>query len=394
MLRPIGSIVGLCLAGALIALPAQGATTALDSIPGSYLPTPGATSSAALAISASGLIAGAADGSPVVWRGGRMRQLPYPAGAVPAGVTGILGEATVAERSAAGEDIVAGDVNFQTAEGFNSGAVMIWRAGRPRLLQGQTWAHVLDVNAAGDALVVDGLPRLGQTFTVQRADGSVVTVPFTAVALDAAGRSAGVRYDIGPAVFAAQAVRLENGTTTVLSTPAGVSSAVNDVAPDGTMCGETFTLSLTSTGASPVRLERHAVLWRADGTRVTLSAPGTESWCTKIANGRVAAGQFLAADGSIGSVLWKDRVAVPVGPSNITTQVTGVNRAGQVIGVGYSATEHLAFVARAGGWQEPVARGADQTYPKAINDAGTVVGTATASDGTQHATVWQTGSTR
>jgi hypothetical protein len=389
MLKPIAAVAGLCLASALTALPAHGATTALESIPGRYLPAPGGASSTALAISRSGVIAGAAAGSPVVWRGGRMRQLPYPAGAVPAGASGIVGQATAVERGSAGEDLVAGDVTFQTAEGVSSGAVMIWRDGRPRLLQGQVFARVLDLNPAGDALVVDGLPRLGQTFTLQRPDGSVVTVPFSAVALDAAGRPAGVRYTISPGVFAAQAVRFEGGTTTGLSTPAGVSSAVNDVAPDGTMCGETFTLSLTSTAANPVRLNRQAALWRADGTLVALSAPGTQSWCTKIANSRVAAGQFIAADGNTGAVLWRDGTAAPVGPSNLTTEVTGVNRAGLVIGIGYSATANLAFAARTGGWDRLVLSGAERVRPNAVNDAGTVVGTGTTSSGAQRAATWQ-----
>jgi probable HAF family extracellular repeat protein len=391
MLRPIGVLAGLCLVGAFTALPAQGATTQLRPIPGSYLPSAGASSSAALAISASGLIAGTADGSPVVWRDGRLRHLPYPDGAVPAGASGILGEATAAERSATGDDLVAGDVTFQTTAGVSSSAVMVWRAGQPRLLQGQALARVLDLNAAGDALVVNGLPRLGQTFTVQHADGSVITVPFTAVALDSAGRPAGVQYEIGAGVFAAHAVRLDGGTTTVLDTPAGLSSAVNDVAPDGTMCGETFTLSLSSTGSSPVRLQRQAVLWQADGTRVPLSAPGTESWCTKIANGRVAAGQFISAGGSTGAVLWRDGTASAVGPAHLTTEVTGVNRSGQVIGTGYSAEEHLGFVARANGWHELVVRGAESTRPRAINAVGTVVGTATTAAGTQRAAVWSAG---
>ncbi|HST81895.1 MAG TPA: hypothetical protein VLL08_09205 [Kineosporiaceae bacterium] len=390
MVRPVSLLAGLCLAGALTALPAQGATTQLRLIPGSYLPTAAATSSAALAISASGLIAGAADGSPVVWRGGRMRQLPYPTGVIPTGASAIAGEATAAVRSVTGADLVAGDVTFQTPAGFSSSAVMVWQAGQPRLLQGQALAHVLDVNAAGDALVVNGLPRLGLTFTVQRADGSVTTVPFTAVALDSTGRPAGLRYDIGAGVFAAHAVRLDGETTTVLDAPAGVSSAVNDVASDGTMCGETFTLSLSSTGSSPIRLERHAVLWRADGTLVPLSAPGTQSWCTKIANGRVAAGQYVSADGTTSAVLWRDGTATAVGPANLTTEVTGVNRSGQVIGTGYSAAEHLGFVARAGGWHELVVHGADSTQPRAINEAGTVVGTATTTAGTQRAAVWQT----
>jgi probable HAF family extracellular repeat protein len=139
-----------------------------------------------------------------------------------------------------------------------------------------------------------------------------------------------------------------------------------------------------------MRLDRRAVLWRADGTLVPLSAPGTQSWCTKIANGQVAAGQFIAADGSTGVVLWRNGTAAAVGPSNLTTQVTGVNRAGQVIGVGYSTTRHLAFAARTGEWRRLVVRGADRIFPAAINDHGTVVGTATTTDGSQRAAVWST----
>jgi probable HAF family extracellular repeat protein len=217
----------------------------------------------------------------------------------------------------------------------------------------------------------------------------VVTVPFDAVGLDAAGRPAGVRYNVGAGVFEARAVRLDGGTTTVLSTPAGVSSAVNDVAPDGTMCGETFTLSLTSTTSGLVRLDRHAALWRADGTLVALAAPGTQSWCTKIANGRVAAGQYLAADGTTGAVRWQNGTGTAVGPSGNAT-VTGVNRSGQVIGTAFSASQNLGWVARAGNWNELVVRGAARTSPKAINDLGTVVGSATTSAGTARAAVWQT----
>src|SRR3954469_66760 len=124
-LRPIGALAGLCLAGAVTALPAQGATTELGPITGSYLPTAGAASSTALAISASGVIAGAADGSPVVWRGGRMRPLPYPPGTVPAGATGVLGEAT-AVVDVGGVETAAGDVLLQTAQGSSSAAVMLW----------------------------------------------------------------------------------------------------------------------------------------------------------------------------------------------------------------------------------------------------------------------------
>jgi probable HAF family extracellular repeat protein len=61
-----------------------------------------------------------------------------------------------------------------------------------------------------------------------------------------------------------------------------------------------------------------------------------------------------------------------------------------VIGVLYSTARHLAFFARAGEWRRLVVRGADRIFPAAINDVGTVVGTATTTDGTQRAAVWST----
>jgi len=380
----LGLATGLSLVGAIVsAVPATGAPSALGTISGRYLPSAGA-SSVAQAISASGVVAGSVGGAPAVWPGGRLHPLPYPAGAVPAGATSVFGQATAIEGAT-----VAGDVSFQPSPGVSNGAVLVWRSGRPSLLQGSGYTQVVDLNAAGTALVSTGLPRLGQTYTVQSADGSVVTVPFPASALDSAGRVAGLRYDIGPGVFDAKAVRFDHGTTTELSTPAGVSSAVNDVAPDGTMCGETFTLGV-GTGTSAIRTDRHAALWRSDGTLLALSAPGTQSWCTRVASDRVAAGQFIAADGSTQSVVWQSGQASPVGPANVGSLVTGVNRAGQVIGTATSSTGQVGFVARAQGWYRLVALGASQNYPRAINDAGTVAGTVNAADGTQRAVVWQT----
>jgi hypothetical protein len=181
---------------------------------------------------------------------------------------------------------------------------------------------------------------------------------------------------------------------TVLPAPTGRSAAATDAAEDGTVCGETFTLSVAS-GPRPylVRTERHAALWLADGSRVDLSAPGTESWCQQAPNRHLAAGTFLRADGTAGVVLWRDGRASEVGPPGKTNTLAAINARGEVVGAtrtpqSTGSPTNLGFVATPAAWRALTAWGATSTTPEDINDSGVIVGTGVTTSGRERAVRW------
>jgi uncharacterized membrane protein len=375
--------------------PAQAAAAWLGPVVGTYLPTPASESSAALTVSATGEIGGwsgptGGSSDAVLWRTGQLTRLTLPADAIPAPAATVNAQV---ERVAPG--IAAGSVNYTLSEsGGFGGAAVSWRKGTPTIVNTGPFSSIADLNREGDVLATT-FTSLNSFQLVRRADDTTYRPPFQAVALDGVGRAWGSRTAGAVGVdFHSEAVGTDGTQITVLAAPTGRSAAANDAAQDGTVCGETFTLSFAS-GPRPylIRTERHAALWLPDGHRVDLSAPGTESWCQQAPNRHVAAGSFLRADGTAGVVLWRDGRAGEVGPVGKANTLAAINSRGEVVGTtrtpqSTGSPTVLGFVATPAAWRALTAWGATSTTPEDINDGGIIVGTGTTTSGRSRAIRW------
>jgi hypothetical protein len=388
----------------LTASPAQAAVQAAP-LAGRYLPAPAGSTSSARDVGENGTVGGSVSDAagiqqPTLWRGAQRVTLPIPPGTVsgdpPVVVEGWVSkvERTTAIGNAQLAQLPPGTLPIP--------APLRWSNGAASAIPRQGYALVAkDLNLAGDALITElGIPPIATSPSrVQRADGTVYDTGIQGAAIDGQGRAVGYRTAGQVGVdFRQEAVRSDGTATTVLSRPEGRSTAANDAAEDGTVCGETFTATISG-GPRPiiVRTERSPALWNPDGTRVDLPSLGAQSWCTQTAGRDVAIGQYLRADGSQGVVLWIRGRAFPVGPTAATP--VAVNARGQVVGTSSASGVQYGFVADTRNWRRLTAPGGLNTEATDINGAGVVVGNAFARDAEgartgQRAIRWVAGPTR